>query len=153
MARKSARRMSSATRVRRILAIDVGGTGLKAAIVSPKGKFLSERERVKTPHKCQPRRMVEELSHLVEPLGAYDHISIGFPGYVRDGKVITAPHFSTDNWRGFPLAAAIAKKLKAPTRLTNDVTYRGSASSRARGWSWSARWAPASAPPGFATAS
>jgi polyphosphate glucokinase len=125
MARKSARRMSSVTKVRRILAIDVGGTGLKAAIVGPTGKFLSERQRVKTPHKCQPDQMVKELAELVATLGTYDHISIGFPGYVRDGKVITAPHFGTENWAGFPLAAVIAKKLGAPTRLTNDADIQG----------------------------
>jgi len=133
MARKSARRMSSATKVRRILAIDVGGTGLKAAIVSPKGKFLSDRQRVKTPHKCRPHQMVEELSALAKVLGAYDHISIGFPGYVRNGKVITAPHFGTDTWSGFPLAAAIAKKLGAPTRLTNDADIQGLAAMKGKG--------------------
>ena len=134
MARKSVRRMSSVTKVRRILAIDVGGTGLKAAIVSPAGKFLSARQRVKTPHKCRPHRMVAELSELAKALGgAYDHISIGFPGYVRDGKVITAPHFGTDNWSGFPLAAAIARKLGAPTRLTNDADIQGLAAMKGKG--------------------
>ena len=47
LARRSARRKSSATEIQRILALDVGGTGLKASIVSPAGKFLTGRERIK----------------------------------------------------------------------------------------------------------
>ena len=42
--------------VAKILAIDIGGTGLKAAIVDTKGRFLTERLRVKTPKHPVPER-------------------------------------------------------------------------------------------------
>ena len=73
-ARKRNANVSSATK---ILAIDVGGTGLKAAVIDTKGRFLSKRLRVKTPHHCRPARMVSLLVDLVAPLKGYDHISIG----------------------------------------------------------------------------
>ena len=37
------------------LAIDVGGSGLKATVLSPDGEMLSERERRETPYPCTPR--------------------------------------------------------------------------------------------------
>ena len=43
----------------RILAFDIGGTGLKAALVDSRGKFLSERLRVPTPKNCKPEAMVK----------------------------------------------------------------------------------------------
>lgn len=121
-ARKRSISESSATR---ILAIDVGGTGLKAAIVDTKGHFLSKRFRIKTPHHCKPAKMVPLLVKLAAPLKGYDHISIGFPGYVRDGKVMTAPNLGTKAWAGFPLARAIERKLGKPTRLNNDADVQG----------------------------
>ena len=38
----------------RTLAIDVGGTGLKAAVLDATGAMISERVRVPTPHPCPP---------------------------------------------------------------------------------------------------
>ena len=130
MARKKHTRESSATR---ILAIDVGGTGLKAAVIDTKGKFLSGRLRVKTPQRCKPQKMVSLLVNLVAQLKGYDHISIGFPGYVRDGKVFTAPNLGTKAWAGFHLAQAMEKKLGKPTRLNNDADVQGLAVIKGRG--------------------
>jgi polyphosphate glucokinase len=130
MAPKKHARESSATR---ILAIDVGGTGLKAAMVDTKGKFLSARLKINTPHHCKPAKMVSLLVNLVAPLKGYDHVSIGFPGYVRDGKVFTAPNLGTKAWAGFHLARAIEKKLGKPTRLNNDADVQGLAVIAGRG--------------------
>jgi polyphosphate glucokinase len=121
-ARKRNASVSSATK---ILAIDIGGTGIKAAIIDTKGHFLSKRLRVKTPHHCKPVRMVSLLVDLVGPLKGYDHISIGFPGYVRDGKVFTAPNLGTKVWAGFHLAKALERKLGKPTLLNNDADVQG----------------------------
>jgi len=122
---KKSKKPSAAIKVRRILAIDIGGTHLKAAIIDTAGQFLTEPVRVDTPDKCPPGRMIKVLRELVKPLGAYDHVSIGFPGYVRDGKVFTAPHLGTKQWERFPLAEIVAKEFGAPTRLTNDADVQG----------------------------
>lgn len=121
---------SSATR---ILAIDVGGTGLKAAIVDTKGRFVTERLRVKTPDDPVPKEIVPALIKLVAPLKGYDHVSIGFPGYVRHGKVFTAANLSTKAWKGYPLASVIEKKLGKPTRLNNDADVQGLAVIKGKG--------------------
>jgi hypothetical protein len=54
---------------KRILCIDVGGTGLKAAVISPQGKYLVKRVRVKTPARRKPKQIVKALADLAAPLG------------------------------------------------------------------------------------
>ncbi|HEX3810091.1 MAG TPA: ROK family protein [Rhizomicrobium sp.] len=121
------------TRVRHILGIDIGGTGLKAAVIDTKGKLVSKRVRTPTPRHCPPKIMVKTLAKLVAPLPAYDHIAIGFPGVVRDGHVLTAPNLGTKDWAGFALARALSKALKAPARMINDADMQGLAVVRGRG--------------------
>jgi polyphosphate glucokinase len=106
----------------RTLAIDVGGTGLKASVLDGAGKMLVDRARVATPDPCPPKVLVRTLVALVAPLPGFDRISVGFPGVVRDGRTLTAPHFGGRPWRDFPLAAALAKRLGKPVRLLNAVS-------------------------------
>lgn len=115
------------------LAIDVGGTGLKAAVLDANGKMLSERLRVETPAGCSPAKLVRELSELVKPLPHYDRVSVGFPGVVRSGTVRTAPNLGTEVFQGFDIAGAIAKALGKPTRVLNDADVQGCAVVRGRG--------------------
>lgn len=109
-----------------ILAIDIGGTGLKAAIVNPSGQMQGERVRVPTPHPCPPDLLVETLAELVAPLSAYGRISVGFPGLVRHGRILTAPHLAPEGWDGFPLGQKLAAQLgNKPIRLINDAEVQG----------------------------
>jgi polyphosphate glucokinase len=107
------------------LAIDVGGTRLKAGILGATGHMISGPGRIDTPHPAPPQAVVDALIGLAGPLGTFDRISIGFPGVVRDGRVLTAPNLGTAAWHGFPLAATLAEKLGAPVRLDNDATVQG----------------------------
>jgi polyphosphate glucokinase len=107
------------------LAIDVGGTHLKAGILSPDGHEISGSSRVDTPHPAPPGVVVDALTDLVAPLGRFGRISIGFPGVVRHGHVLTAPNLDNAAWHGFPLAATLSERLGAPARLENDATVQG----------------------------
>ena len=108
------------------LAIDIGGSGLKATVLDPAGAMLADRERVDTPAAPTPAGLVDALVRLVRPLPAFDRVSIGFPGVVRDGRVLTAPHFGDDGWRGFPLAQVLGERLGGkPARLLNDAEVQG----------------------------
>ncbi len=82
----------------RTLAIDVGGTGLKASVLDPRGGMITDRLRVATPAPAPAKVLVDALVGLVAPLGGFERVSIGFPGVVRDGRVMTAPHFGTKRW-------------------------------------------------------
>jgi len=117
--------MADAAKARRILTFDIGGTGLKAAIVGPTGKILSERQRVATPHPCPPKVMVKALVELAASFTGYDHVAIGFPGYVKAGVVVTAPNLDTKFWAGFALERAMELELGKPVRLLNDADVQG----------------------------
>jgi polyphosphate glucokinase len=122
------------------LAFDIGGTGLKAAVLDVSGSLVGERVRVDTTYPLPPDKMVRELVALASSLSGYDRISAGFPGYVRAGKVLSAPHFVTKSgpetkvlpelakaWERFDLAGALDAALGKPTRLANDADMQGSA--------------------------
>ncbi|WP_454815269.1 ROK family protein [Labrys neptuniae] len=117
-----------------ILAIDIGGTGLKAAIINPGGQMQGERVRVATPHPCPPDLLVETLAELVASLPAYSRISVGFPGVIRHGRVLTAPHLAPDGWDGFPLGKKLSARLgDKPIRLINDAEVQGLGLIRGKG--------------------
>lgn len=120
------------------LAIDIGGTGCKASVLDVEGHKLVDRVRTKTPYPCPPRVLVRELDRLTRQLPPWDRVSVGFPGFVRDGRVLTAPNLSTkrgpgtplsrklvEAWAGFPLAAELEGRLRKPTRLANDADMHG----------------------------
>ncbi|MGD9797414.1 MAG: ROK family protein [Acidimicrobiia bacterium] len=130
----------------RTLVIDVGGSGLKATVLDPDGEPEHDRVRVKTTYPCPPERLVAELVGLVAPLPHHDRVSVGFPGVVREGHVVTAPAFVTTGgpgtetdadllarWSGFDLAAALERALGAPTRVANDADVQGAGVSSGRG--------------------
>jgi polyphosphate glucokinase len=109
----------------RTLAIDVGGTGLKASVLDPAGKMLVKRLRVPTPDLCRPETLLHAIAELTAPLPDFDRISIGFPGVIRDGHVITAPHFDIQAWRDCPLAEIVSRHFGKPARLLNDAEVQG----------------------------
>ncbi|TDG04118.1 ROK family protein [Paraburkholderia guartelaensis] len=123
--------------IENILAIDVGGTGLKAAIIDANGAMRTERVRVATPHPCPPALLVETLATLVGPLLKQypaTHVSIGFPGFVRNNHVITAPHLGLEDWNDVPLAQMLGDRLGiASVRMINDAEMQGLAAIEGQG--------------------
>ena len=130
MARKSARPLSA---IKRVLAIDIGGSALKAALVDPRGKFLTDNVRIKTPKHAKPSRLVPLLAELAASFEDYDRVTIGFPGYVRGGVVFTAPHLGTKAWAGFKLESVMHKRLNKPVRVHNDADIQGLGVIKGRG--------------------
>jgi len=120
------------------LAIDVGGSGLKASALDPDGEMLTDRLRVPTPYPLSPELFVSTLQELVKPVVKYERISVGFPGMVRNGQVLTAPHLVLSKgpgskvdpdmvkaWSHFDLAGALTSALGKPTRVANDADIQG----------------------------
>jgi len=107
------------------LAIDIGGTGLKASVLDTEGRMVVKRVRAPTPSPSTPSAVLDTLAGLIKPLPPFDRISIGFPGVVRRGAVITAPNLGTKAWRGFGLQDEISKLFAKPARLENDAEVAG----------------------------
>src|SRR6059036_3568521 len=108
----------------RTLAIDIGGTGIKAVTLSATGKPLTERARVKTPRPATPAAVMNTIVELAKVQGSFDRVSVGFPGVVRRGVTVTAPNLN-GNWGGFRLADVLSKKLDVPVRVANDADVQG----------------------------
>jgi len=109
---------------KKTLAIDIGGTGLKALVLDANGKAVTERGRVETPRPSTPAPVLSEIFKLVRALGSFDRISCGFPGVVVDGVTKTAPNLGSE-WAGFPLAKTLEKELGKPARALNDAGVQG----------------------------
>jgi polyphosphate glucokinase len=115
------------------LAIDVGGSNLKASVLNEDGTLMVDRVRVETPVGAPPDAVVSALAELVAPLPAYDRVSVGFPGVVRHGLVLTAPNLDNGDWKGFKLAEALTAKLGKPVRILNDAEMQGLAVIKGQG--------------------
>lgn len=109
----------------RTLSIDIGGSGVKAAVLDHTGKIVGEKVRIQTPDPCPPDTLLDILVALVAPLGSFDRVSVGFPGAVRGGVVLTAPNLHSLSWSRFPLTDALARRLGKPVRMLNDAEVQG----------------------------
>ncbi len=106
------------------LSIDVGGSNIKAMLLDARGKPLTERVKLPTPRPASPTAVVTTIGQVAAQAGAFDRVSVGFPGVIRAGRVLTAVNFD-GKWAGFDLQAAVQKKLKKPTRVLNDADMQG----------------------------
>src|SRR5207245_10282496 len=67
----------------RTLAIDIGGTGIKALVLSATGTPLSERSRVKTPRPATPAAVTNTIVEVAKQQGQFNRVSVAFPGTCR----------------------------------------------------------------------
>jgi polyphosphate glucokinase len=108
------------------LAIDIGGTGIKAALLDGEGRMIGKRQRVPTPPKpVAPQALIDAIDMATTPLGAFARVSVGFPGYVRGGRVLTAPNLGTEVLAGFDLQGKLAEHWGKPVRVLNDADVQG----------------------------
>jgi polyphosphate glucokinase len=128
------------------LAVDIGGTGLKASVLDANGAMVADRVKVPTSYPLPPDKLVTTLARLVAPLPSAERAAVGFPGMVRDGVVLSAPHFVTVSgpgsavdrildmqWARFDLAAALAEVFGVPTKVANDADIQGAAVVQGKG--------------------
>ena len=74
-----------------ILGVDIGGSGIKGAVVDTlTGELKTERIRIPTPQPATPKAVAETLKQLVDQIGFKGPIGCGFPARVIDGEVLTA---------------------------------------------------------------
>ena len=109
----------------RVLSIDIGGSHIKATILNKKGELKMEYDKIPTPAPANPDNVIKAINTLVKDFPAYDKISVGFPGYVKDGVVKTAPNLGTEYWADVDLSKKLEKSLGKPTQVVNDADMQG----------------------------
>jgi predicted TIM-barrel fold metal-dependent hydrolase len=88
--------------------------------------MIGNRVRQPTPAPpVAPQVVTAAIGAAAAGLGGFDRVSVGFPGAVRNGRVLTAPNLGTELWAGFDLQAALAKLWKKPVRVMNDADVQG----------------------------
>lgn len=125
--------MGTAPVSRTALGVDIGGTGIKAAIVNVEtGELVSERLKLATPPGGEPSDIVATVVKLVEMLGGIDAsipIGVCFPAIVKNGRTMSAANVSK-KWIGLEAEKLFEKGLGHDILFVNDADAAGFAEAR-----------------------
>lgn len=108
-----------------ILSIDIGGSHIKAITLNSNGDFLSDYQRLPTPAPSTPGKVLDVILQLAKKFISYDAVAAGFPGYVKNGVIKTAPNLGTNQWVDFDLQKKLSELLKKPALVINDADLQG----------------------------
>ncbi|MFE9444968.1 ROK family protein [Streptomyces sp. NPDC006602] len=124
--------------MRHVIALDVGGTGMKAALAGASGELLYQARRA-TGRERGPEAVVEGILDFAAELRAYgiEHFGepaaaagVAVPGIVDENRGIAA-YSANLGWRDVPLRELLAAKLHGvPVALGHDVRTGGLAEGR-----------------------
>ncbi|MFD8304259.1 ROK family protein [Streptomyces sp. NPDC059690] len=123
--------------MRHVIALDVGGTGMKAALVGAGGELL-HRARRATGRERGPDAVVEGILDFAAELRAYgiEHLGepasaagVAVPGIVDEPRGLAA-YSANLGWRDVPLRDLLSQRLAAPVALGHDVRTGGLAEGR-----------------------
>lgn len=109
----------------KILAVDIGGSHIKATILNAAGELQIGYQIVDTPVLPGPKTLIATINRLVHKFPGYDKVSIGFPGYVKDGVVLTAPSLAPTKWNGINLRQILQHEFNCPVAVINDADMQG----------------------------
>ena len=112
---------------KKAIGIDIGGTGIKGAVVDSKsGTLLSERIRFETPDGGTPKAIAKTLKELVAQLPGAQGLPVGicFPAVVRNGVTMSAANVSKD-WIGLDADTFFERELQREVHVLNDADAAG----------------------------
>lgn len=113
-----------------ILGIDIGGSGIKGAVVDTKsGKLLTERVRIPTPEPSKPKHVAEVIAEITKSLSYKDIIGAGFPAIIKKGIAYSAANVHK-SWMKADVAGIIAAATGCKVIVLNDADAAGLAEVR-----------------------
>ncbi len=120
------------------LAIDCGGGGIKGSVLDEAGTMRSSPIRVPTPYPLTTELFVSTLLDLAGQLPTAQRATVGLPGMIRHGVVITTPHYITrsgprskivselvSQWENFDARTTLTNAWNMPTIVLNDAEIHG----------------------------
>jgi len=114
------------------LTIDIGGSAIKMMVIDSNGLSQSPRKKEPTPQLATPANMIALMLAMMSNIGKFDRLSVGFPGVIKKGVVMTA--FNLDkSWIGYNLEQALGDLSKKPVLVANDADIQGYASITGKG--------------------
>ena len=113
---------------KKAIGIDIGGTGIKAALVDIKrGELVSERIRVETPAGGEPEAIADACKAIIDSLGVSHRnypVGLCFPAVVKHGLTQSAANVSK-RWIGLNADELFDKTLNRHTHVINDADAAG----------------------------
>ena len=109
----------------KILSIDIGGSHIKATILNSRGELQIGFQTVDTPVLPGPKKLIAALRNIVHKFPEYDKVSVGFPGYVKEGMVYSAPSLAPSKWNGINLRQLLEEDFSCPVVVVNDADMQG----------------------------
>jgi len=112
------------------LGIDIGGSGIKAALVDTRqGGLIGERERLATPQPATPEAVAETVCALVRRFDYQGPIGCGFPAVIRHGIAKSAANIDK-SWINVDVESLMADATGCPCTIINDADAAGLAEMR-----------------------
>lgn len=109
----------------KILGIDIGGTGIKGAIVNTRtGELLTERYRIETPKPATPEAVAAVIKQIIVHFNWKKVVGCSFPTTIVDGKCIHSGNLST-KWLNIKVDKLFKKTCKLPFFISNDADLAG----------------------------
>lgn len=104
-----------------ILGIDIGGSGIKGALVDIRsGELVSDRHRIPTPAKSTPKNVGETVYAIVDHFGYDGPVGCCFPAAIVNGEARTAANVD-DSWRGTRVDLVFRDATGLPVTVLNDA--------------------------------
>ena len=104
-----------------ILGIDIGGSGIKAAIVDTlSGALLTERFRIETPTGAKKMDVRKAIADVVDHFKWEGPIGCGFPAAINNGTVLTASNIDTE-WIGTNISEYFSEVISNHVFVLNDA--------------------------------
>ncbi len=110
------------------LGIDIGGTGIKGAVVdTATGQLTTERLKLATPEGGEPEAIVQTVLQLIDQLGGLEPgvpVGVCFPAIVKHGRTMSAANVSK-RWIGLEAEALFERALGRDIHFVNDADAAG----------------------------
>lgn len=104
-----------------ILGVDIGGSGIKGAVVdTAAGRTKTERVRIPTPKPATPEAVAKTLKELVKTIGWDGPVACGFPARIVDGVALTASNIDK-SWINTKAEELFSKTVKQQVFVANDA--------------------------------
>tara|TARA_R110000868_G_scaffold21640_10_gene89822 strand:+ start:22222 stop:22971 length:750 start_codon:yes stop_codon:yes gene_type:complete len=108
-----------------ILGIDIGGSGIKGALVNTTtGELLTERFRIPTPKSRKPKEMAKVVAQIVKHFDYQGPIGCGFPTIIKNGTCRAYGNLS-EKWLGVNVEELFSDYTGLPVTVINDADAAG----------------------------